>query len=280
MRPAIDIDGLCIRYRGVTAVDGLSLTVEPGEVFGFVGPNGAGKTSTIRTLLDLRRPDGGTVRVLGTDVRAGGPALRARCGFLPGDLALFPWLTGTETLAFFAQLYGRPPIRRDEVLDRLGFRRDALDRRLRTYSTGMRQQIGIACAFQHEPELLVLDEPTTGLDPMVREAFLSLVRDTGARGGTVFLSSHVLDEIEDCCARVALIHRGVLRHVDRVDALRARLPRVVVLRWRDGTTERREFTGEPAALLREIDLDALADIEIRPAELRDVFRDAVREDRP
>jgi ABC-2 type transport system ATP-binding protein len=164
------------------------------------------------------------------------------------------------------------------VLTRLGFRRDALARRLRTYSTGMRQQIGIACAFQHDPELLVLDEPTTGLDPLVREAFLALVRDAGAAGRTVFLSSHVLDEIEDTCARVALIHRGVLRHVDRVDALRSRLPRAVVLRWRDGRVERRSHTGDPAALLRGLDLDALADLEIHPADLRDVFRDAVREE--
>ena len=275
MPSAISISGLTVRFGDVTAVDGLDLEVEPGEVFGFVGPNGAGKTTTIRSLLDLLRPDSGTVSLLGQEVRAGGAALRARCGFLPGDLALFPFLTGAATLDFFAQLYRRPPVRQDEVLDRLGFQREALDRKVGTYSTGMRQKLGITCAFQHAPELLVLDEPTTGLDPMVREAFLELVRDTAGGGCTVFLSNHVLDEIEECAGRIGLIHHGVLRHVDTIAVLRERLPRTVVLRWRSGRVERRQHTGPPAELLRGLDLDALLDLEIRPADLHDVFRDIV-----
>ncbi|MHC5020370.1 MAG: ABC transporter ATP-binding protein, partial [Planctomycetota bacterium] len=266
-----------IRYGTMTAVDALSLTIAQGEVFGFVGPNGAGKTSTIRSLFDLQRPAAGTVEVLGEPAETGGPALRARCGYLPGDLALFPYLTGAETLDFFARLYRRPPARRDAVLGRLGFNTAALGRKVSTYSTGMRQQIGIACAFQHDPELLILDEPTSGLDPLVREAFLGLVRDAAIAGRTVLLSSHVLAEIEDCAHRIGLIHRGSLRQTGTIAELRDRLPKTVILRWKDGRVETRDHTGPPADLLRALDpvREELLDLEIRPADLRDVFRDAV-----
>lgn len=273
---AIRIEGLTVRYGAMTAVEALDLTVPAGEVFGFVGPNGAGKSSTIRSLLDLQRPAAGRVTVLGYAVRDGGPALRARCGYLPGDLALFPFLTGTQTIDFFAGLYQQPPVDREAVLDRLGFTRAALGRKVGTYSTGMRQQIGITCAFQHQPELLILDEPTTGLDPLVREAFLGLVRDAAVAGRTVLLSSHVLDEIEDCAHRIGLIHRGVLRQVDTIAGLRERLPKTVVLRWRDGRVETRAHHGSAEELLATLDADraGLLDLEIRPADLREVFREA------
>src|SRR5882672_8554726 len=174
---AIETKGLTFRYAGGVGVSDVDLTVERGEIFGFLGPNGAGKTTTIRMLLDLLRPDRGEARLLGTAVRAGGGELRRRIGFLPGDLALPAGLTGRQALELFAELARRPAVRRDEVLDRIGFPRAALERRVKTYSTGMRQAIGLDCALQHAPELLILDEPTTGLDPLVRDAVLGLLRD-------------------------------------------------------------------------------------------------------
>ncbi len=271
MTLAIQTENLVVCYRGHQALCGLNLEVEAGEVFGFLGPNGAGKTTAIRVLLDLLRPDQGTARVLGTTVRDGGGELRSRIGFLPGDLRLFPRMTGIRALQFLEQLQGRPARSRQHVLQTLGFPESALTRKVRSYSTGMRQMIGIAGAFQHDPELLILDEPTTGLDPLVRQSFLELVRQRKESGATVFLSSHVLDEVERCADRVGFLSGGRLPLVDSVRSIRARRPRTVLLRYADGT-EQEELTSVPAEqLLADIDARGLIDVEIRPASLDDVF---------
>jgi len=274
---AIETEGLTFRYAGGVGVSGVDLEVERGEIFGFLGPNGAGKTTTIRMLLDLLRPQRGTVRVLGVDVRAGGGELRRRIGFLPGDLALPVGLSGAQALDLFAELARRPAVRREEVLDRVGFPRHALARKVKSYSTGMRQMIGLACALQHEPELLILDEPTTGLDPLVRDAVLGLLRDARGRGQTVFLSSHVLDEVERLCDRVGVIHAGRLHRVARVAELRLASRRHVTLGFADGRIER--FTSDepaPALLERLRALDhELRSVEIRAAALDEIFRDIV-----
>jgi ABC-2 type transport system ATP-binding protein len=282
---AIETHGLTVDYGGGAGVHDVELTVGRGEVFGFLGRNGAGKTTTIRTLLDLRRPDRGEVRVLGVAVREGGAALRQRIGYLPGDLALFGHLTGERTLDLFARLSRRPPVRREELLDRLHFPREALRRRVSGWSTGMRQMLGITLAAQHDPELLVLDEPTSGLDPLVRDAFLAFVRDCAARGQTVFLSSHVLDEVERCARRVAIVHGGRLRATVDLHELEQAAQRVVTLRWRGGSSESFE-SREPAARLLEVvngriaarrDAGELVDVEIRPLGLDQVFRRVVGE---
>lgn len=274
---AIHTRGLSIAFDGVPAVVDVDLDVHEGEVFGFLGPNGAGKSTTIRMLLDLLRPDSGEAVVLGAPVHHGEARVRAEIGFLPGDLALFPFLSGSQTLDLFAGLSGREPTLRDHVLDALGFDPGALKRPVRTYSTGMRQKIGIACAFQHDPRLLILDEPTTGLDPIVRDAFLDLVGERRAAGRTVFLSSHVLDEIDRCADRVGLISRAKLRMVATIDELRASRPRTIVLRYADGRRERRHHHGDPAPMLESIDREGLMDVEIRPASLDEVFRSVVGE---
>ncbi len=281
---AIETRALSIDYGangGRAGVFDLELAVAHGEVFGFLGPNGAGKTTTIRMLLDLLRPDSGEARVLGVPARAGGGDLRRRIGYLPGDLALFGTLSGHATLDLFTQLVDRPPVRRDEALDRLGFPRHALARKVKSYSTGMRQMIGITLALQHEPELLILDEPTTGLDPLVRDAFLALVRECRVRGQTVFLSSHVLDEVERCADRVGIICGGRLHEVARVDDLEHRKQRVVTLRFADGRRESFESDELPAALLARVTAlrgdAALVDVEIRPLGLDAIFRRVVQE---
>jgi ABC-2 type transport system ATP-binding protein len=211
------------------------------------------------------------VRVLGQPVRAGGGRLRRRIGFLPGDLALFPDRTGAQTLDLLAGLQGRPPLLREEVLETLSFPRDALRRKVSGYSTGMRQKLGVTAATQHDPELLVLDEPTSGLDPVGREHLLALLRRFRERGRTVFLSSHVLDEVERTADRVGFLDGGFLRLVAPVQTLRERRPRRVSLRYADGTVHSYTTTDPPERILAAIDADHLVDLEVRPASLDEVF---------
>ena len=223
MDGAIVTRGLAKRFGDHMAVDGLDLDVAPGEVFGFLGPNGAGKTTTIRMLLDLIRPTGGTATVLGLDPRRDGVTLRARIGYLPGDLTMPERLTGREYLADLAALRGGDlRARSEELAERL----DAdLARPIGHLSMGNRRKIGMIGALMHQPDLLVLDEPTGGMDPLVQQTFRSLARDAAAEGRTVFLSSHVLDEVQHVADRVAVLREGRLVTEDRVDALLARLAR-------------------------------------------------------
>jgi ABC-2 type transport system ATP-binding protein len=204
---AIEAVGLTKDYGGRRGLDQLDMTVEHGEVFGFLGPNGAGKSTTIRLMLDLLRPTAGTIRVLGGDP-ASGPELRGRIGYLPGELALDGRHRVGELLDFFARLRGGVPSTRvDDLADRLGL---DLSRQVRSLSKGNKQKVGIVAAFMHEPELLVLDEPTSGLDPIVQQTFLSLVREVRDSGRTVFMSSHVLSEVQETADRVAIIRDGRL----------------------------------------------------------------------
>jgi ABC-2 type transport system ATP-binding protein len=276
---AIRCEGLTRYHGGTPGVVDLDMQVPRGEVFGFLGPNGAGKTTTIRLFLDLLRPDRGRAVVLGHEVANGAAKLRSRIGYLPGDLALFPRATGLETLDFFSDLQARSPVARESVLGALGFPLSALARKSRTYSTGMRQMIGLAIAFQHAPELLILDEPTTGLDPLVRDAFLNLVRGARDRGATVFLSSHVLDEVDRVADRVGLIAESRLRMVSSMRELREKWPRQVWVRSKDGGERTFESDGAIGALLEELRALDPEDIQIRRAGLDHVFRKIVNENR-
>jgi ABC-2 type transport system ATP-binding protein len=196
----------------------LDLEVGRGEVFGFLGPNGAGKSTTIRLLLDLIKPTSGSARVLGLDARTASLEIRRRVGFLPGDLALYPKLTGRAVLAYLAELRGGVDRRvRDSLVER--FAAD-LDRPIRHLSTGNRQKLGLVQAFMHEPELLILDEPIAGLDPLVQQSFHALLGEVTAQGRTVFLSSHTLSEVERVTDRLAILRRGRLAVVDSLANLR------------------------------------------------------------
>ena len=201
--------------RGIIDVE---FGVEAGEVFGFLGPNGAGKTTTIRLLLDLIRPTSGRLSVFGLDSRRDSVSIRRRLGYLPGDFRLYERMTGRDLLRFFAHLRGADG-RSDELAKRLDL---DLDRRIKELSRGNRQKVGLVQAFMHDPELLVLDEPTSGLDPLVQETFYELVGEATERGGTVFLSSHVLSEVQHVADRVGLIREGRLDLVDSVENLRSR----------------------------------------------------------
>jgi ABC-2 type transport system ATP-binding protein len=229
----IVIDHLTKRYGRLTAVDDLNLTVEPGEIFGFLGLNGAGKTTTIRVLLDLLRPTGGRAAIFGFDCQKEGRRARARVGYQPGEPGFYDDMTGGTTLDLLGRLNGREPNgdARRRLLERFDLSAADLGRRIREYSTGMKRKLAIVQAFDAQPPLLVLDEPTEGLDPLMQEAFYELLGQVKSEGRTVFMSSHVLSEIERVCDRVGLLREGKLALVSTVDGVRRLAPRRIRIRF-------------------------------------------------
>jgi len=219
--PAISIRGLAKRYGRVTAVRGLSLEVCEGEIFGFLGLNGAGKTTTLRILLDLLRPNAGAAAVMGHDCQRSGLEVRALVGYLPGEVDFYGDMTGREVLDLLGRLHHRPVSQeyRQYLQERLDLPDVDLRRRLRGYSTGMRRKLGLIQALQSDPPLLILDEPTEGLDPFMQESFYELLFEVRRKGRTVFMSSHVLSEVERICDRIGLIRNGELALLASVEDL-------------------------------------------------------------
>jgi ABC-2 type transport system ATP-binding protein len=219
--PAFELRSLTRDYGSLRALDDVSLSVFPGEVFGFLGPNGAGKSTAIRILFDLIRPTAGSAHVLGLDCQRDSVAARTRMGYLPGELNLYDGLTGRQTIDYFASLRNMPA--GDGFVDVL-IRRLGLDtsRVVSSYSKGNRQKLGLVLAMMHRPDVLVLDEPTSGLDPLVQEEVASLLAEFAAEGRTIFFSSHVLSEVERMCHRVAFLRAGKLVAVEAVSALKGR----------------------------------------------------------
>jgi beta-exotoxin I transport system ATP-binding protein len=272
------------RDRGVVDLD---FEVDGGEVFGFLGPNGAGKTTTIRLMLDLIRPTRGRIELFGREPHLD-VALRRRIGYLPGDLRLYERLTARELLTYFANLRSMRGLGTTTVLaDRLELE---LDRPIRALSKGNRQKVGLVQAFMHEPELLVLDEPTAGLDPLVQHTFYDLLDEAKAGGATVFLSSHVLPEVQHVADRVALVRDGRLVLVAAVDDLRARaLTRVAVTFAtlpsssafagvagareieRSGRTILFSLEGEADALVKALARHRVVAVDSHEADLEDIF---------
>jgi ABC-2 type transport system ATP-binding protein len=203
---AIEVSGLVKTFGATRALDGLDLTVASGEVHGFLGPNGAGKSTTIRVLLGLLRADAGSVRLLGGDAWRDAVALHRRLAYVPGDVSLWPNLSGGEAIDLLARLRGGvDPAKRDELLERF-----ALDprKKARTYSKGNRQKVALVAGLASDAELLILDEPTSGLDPLMEAVFQEVIRELKAEGRTVLLSSHILAEVEALCDRVSIIRLG------------------------------------------------------------------------
>jgi len=277
-------------HRGIIDVD---LRVEQGEVFGFLGPNGAGKSTTIRILMGLYHASSGTAQVLGLDPLRDAVDVHRRTGYLPGELAVYPRVTGREILDRFGSARGLRDTRyRDELIERFGAE---VDRPTQTLSKGNKQKLGIVLAFMHRPELLVLDEATSGLDPLLQQEFISLVRETAADGRTVFLSSHDLDEVQRVVHRLAIIREGRIVVTDTVDGLRRHAPRTIELVFdRDVETAalthldgvqvtkadprrlRLTIAGPVAPVLRAIaPLDPI-DLLARPADLDELFLDYYR----
>jgi ABC-2 type transport system ATP-binding protein len=231
MAEAILTDSLSKSYGETLALDTLDLVVHTGEIFGFLGPNGAGKTTTIRLLLDIIRPDSGHATVLGLDPRAQGVELRRRVGFLPGDFVVDGRQTSRQFLTYLGNLRGGvSPASIESLGDRLDL---DLDLRIGSLSRGNRQKVGLVQAFMHSPELLILDEPTSGLDPLVAREFLKLASEARHEGQTVFMSSHILSEVQQVADRTGIIREGRLIAVDDVDELRSRAIRNVRIVFAD-----------------------------------------------
>ncbi len=231
---ALEVAGLHKRYGSLQALRGVGFEVRAGEVLGYLGPNGAGKTTTLRIILDLVRADAGRVRVFGAP--ACSAAVRARIGALPGELKLYGDMRAGAVLDLFARFRPeRPPVLREPLVAAFGLGPSDLAKRVKFLSHGTRQKIGLLVAMQHDPDLLVLDEPTNGLDPLVQRAFRTVLRERAAAGRAVLLSSHVLSEVEATCHRVAVLRAGELLALEPVDALRERAVRRLQVRLRSGS---------------------------------------------
>ena len=226
-QPAIETIGLTKHYGEVRALQDLDLEVRRGEVFGFLGPNGAGKTTMIRTILDLIRPTAGTARIVGLDSRQDAVAIRDHIGYLPSALSMYENLTGGDMINYFANLRGGVD---ESHVHQLAERLDAdLSRKIGDYSSGTLQKVGLILAFMSKPQVIIMDEPSTGLDPLVQREFQTMMREVAADGRTVFLSSHTLSEVQRVADRVGIIREGRLIDVETVDDLRSKAVRRVEL---------------------------------------------------
>jgi ABC-2 type transport system ATP-binding protein len=216
--PTICTAQLTKRYGHTTALDSLDLAIEQGEVFGYLGPNGAGKSTTIALLLGLIRPTSGEARIFDLDVRRDAREIHRRLAYVPSEANLWPSLTGAETLHFLANVHGSVDASyRDELVERFEL---VLDKKIRAYSHGNRQKVLLIAAFASRADVLLLDEPTTGLDPLMEQVFRACVREAGANGQTVLLSSHILSEVEALCDRVAMLRAGTIIETGHLDVLR------------------------------------------------------------
>ena len=288
--PALMTQGLTKSYGAFPALRGINLEVRRGEIFGFLGPNGAGKTTTIRCLLDLIRPSGGIVRVLDLDPQANPVAVRARVGYLPGELRLNDNLTAEGVLRFFDGLRGKTV---DWTFVReLGGRLDLdLKRPIKNFSKGNKQKVGVVQALMHRPELLLLDEPTSGLDPLVQHEVLRLIAEARTNGATVFFSSHVLSEVQAVAERVAIIRRGEVVEVAETASLinralrrvkvrfrqpldisaLAKVPGVKLLSHNDGTSALLQVEGEMDSLIKALGRFPVSDFETERPSLEEIF---------
>ena len=285
----IEIERLTRRYGSRTGVEGVSLRIDAGSLFGFLGPNGSGKTTTIRVLLGFLRPTEGRASLFGRDCWQAGRQIRQDVGYLPGDLRLYPSWTGQQYLRLFGQ------IRRRDIAAAGGDLADrfSLDMAVpvRKMSRGMRQKLGLLLALAHEPQLLILDEPTASLDPLMQEQLLQLLRALAEKGHTVFFSSHTLSEVERLCDRVAIVREGRLVADETLETLRGRARRRFTIRWVQLTDaaevkpppflsvdERRNrtwdgsLTGETPQLVQWAATQPIEDITIGHPDLDSLFR--------
>ncbi len=272
------------RGRGVFALD---LVVKQGQVLGFLGPNGAGKTTTIRQLMGFIRPDSGTAQIFGQDCFAKAPAVQARVGYLPGEIAFPDDMTGEEYLRFAARLRGSRAAmgRAKELCGR--FEMDG-KMRIKRMSKGTKQKLGIVAAFMHSPELYLLDEPTSGLDPLMQGHFLALLAEEKAAGKTILLSSHIFEEVERTCDTAAILRAGRLVATENMDALRKSRRKVFSLRFadekaalmfanglaeaaREGARVTVPVTGDVDALVKRAAGYPLRDLSVRPQSLEELF---------
>lgn len=285
---AIKTQGLTKYYGLSRGVEDLSFSVAQGSIFGFLGANGSGKTTTIRLLLGLLFPTRGQLNLLGLSIQKNRQEILKEIGYLPGEFRLYPHLTGEGLLDLAASFYPQGQAGREQALEALELSRKDLQRPFQTYSLGMKQKLGLLQAFQHKPSLLILDEPTTGLDPLIRRNVYQLLQEVNDLGTTVFFSSHHLSEVEDCCDEVAILNQGRLVVWESLALLKDQRPSQVSVRFSQKLEQEAlhmdgirvlSFTGE-AALLEAAHLQPLLEVlsflpvtslEIRRASLEEIF---------
>ena len=288
MDPVIRTEKLTKAYGSHRGIIDIDLEVTEGEAFGFLGPNGAGKTTTIRTLLDHIRPTSGRATIFGIETTVDPVGIHRRIGYLPGEFALYDKLTGGQTIEYFANLRGGV----DAAYQATLVQRLDIDtsRKFKEYSKGNKQKVGLVVALQHSPDLLMLDEPTSGLDPLVQQTFYELIREAKTEGRTIFLSSHILSEVEKTCDRVAIIRDGRLVKVDRTEALRDLAHHEVELRFAgdppmgafavlpgvsdvtaDGNVLKMRVSGSITPVVREAAKYELLDFVSREPSLEETF---------
>ncbi|KXA88693.1 ABC transporter [candidate division MSBL1 archaeon SCGC-AAA259B11] len=220
----IELDSLTKYYGDIRGIEDLSFEVEKGEIFGYLGPNGAGKTTTIRTLLGFLKPTGGKARVLGKDIKKDIVEIKQDVGYIPGDLSLYGNLTGDEFLNYFASLRPSDSSLREDLLETFEV---PLDRKIEGFSRGMRQKLAIVQAFMHDPELVIMDEPTAGLDPLMQQKLYEFLREEKQKGRTLFFSSHILSEVDKICDRVGIIREGRLVALEGIESLKNKRGKIV-----------------------------------------------------
>lgn len=287
METVIQTTNLTKFYGKSRGIKDVNITVNKGDIFGFLGPNGAGKSTTIRTLLDFIRPTSGSASVFGLDCQKDSVAIRKRIGYIPGDFGLYGNMTGWKFLKYFGSVRGSY----DEASAKKYAQRFdiTLDRKMKEYSRGMRQKVALIQAFMNNPDLVIMDEPTNGLDPLVQQTFMDVLVEQAQSGTTIFMSSHVLSEVEKICNRVAIIKEGGIVAEENVDSLRQKSGKVVEVRFAepvdpaifkmDGVSNvtkpngayKMTVTGNMENVLKALSSHKLNDISIHQMTLEDVF---------
>jgi ABC-2 type transport system ATP-binding protein len=287
-KPVIELKRFVKHYGDVEAVKGIDLTVHQGEVFGFLGPNGAGKTTTIRVMLDYIRRTDGEVWVLGMDSHDSTKDIRSRIGYLPGEFGLYEGLTVENFLLYLLDVRGVPE-KEPRMRELAKYFDMELDRKIRELSKGNRQKVGLVQAFMHDPELVILDEPTAGLDPLMQQKFYKMIAEEKENGRTVFLSSHVLAEVEHICDRVAIINEGKIVMVDSIDALKESVGKVLTVTFQetvprtdleiegitdlkgDGRTYKMTVRGDIDAVIKRVAAHSIQSMTVETYSLEELF---------
>ena len=286
MDTVIETKNLTKFYGKNRGINDVNITVRKGDIFGFLGPNGAGKSTTIRTLLDFIRPSSGSATILGMDCQKDSLAIRRRTGYVPGDANLYGHMTGWKYLEYIGGIRGRyDAASAKKYAERFEIK---LDRKMREYSSGMRQKVVLIQALMNDPDLVIMDEPTKGLDPLVQQIFMDVVREEAANGKTIFMSSHVLSEVEKVCNRVAIIKEGVIAAEEDMESLKRKAGKVVEVKFRGAKPEpfaisgignvaqlngyyRMTAAGDIRNILRDLASYDVEDVNIHPMTLEDIF---------
>ena len=283
----LEIQSLTKWYGSICGIKNISFDIEQGEIFGYLGPNGSGKTTTIRILLDFIRASAGRARLFGLDSRVHSSKIRSRIGYVPGEYGIYEEMRGFEYLRFFGALrgYQKPPLR-DRLIEIFGL---DISKRIKSYSHGTKQKLAIVQAFMHDPELLILDEPTIGLDPLMQQRFYELLLEMKNRGKTIFLSSHILSEVEKVCDRVGILREGKLVAIHEISEIKKfrlnsfeisfkqevnesvfRLDGVHKVK-KDGNTIQLWVDSNINSILRTISEYPVENMSFRDASLEDIF---------